>query len=72
MPLPPAGPWCTGPFGVAFDPHEGALGCETPGAVPEEGVARIGGVSSKDMASGDLAEESLAVGEDCAREVEMT
>ena len=56
---------------MAFDPLKGALGCETPDTVPDKGVARVGGVSSKDVALGNLADESLAVGEDRAREVEM-
>ena len=40
----PAGPWCTRPFGVAFDPLKGALGCETPDTVLDKVVARVGGL----------------------------
>ena len=56
---------------MAFDPLESAVWVETPDTVPEEGVARVGGVSSQDMALVNLANESLTVGEDRAREVEV-
>ena len=39
--------------------------------VPEEGVARVSGVPSEDVALGDFADEPLAVGEYCTLEVEV-
>ena len=59
------------PLGVAFDPLEGAVGCCIADTVPEEWVARVSGVSAKDVALGNLVDDALAVGEDRAREVEM-
>ena len=56
---------------MAFYPLECAVGGELAYTVPEEGVARISGVPSEDVALGDFANEPLAVGEYCTLEVEV-
>ena len=56
---------------MAVYPLEGAVGCDIADTVPEERVARVSGVSAKDVALCDFTNDTLAVGEDRAREVEM-
>ena len=56
---------------MAFYPLDGAVWSEIAYTVPEEWVARIGEVPSKDVALGEFANQPLAVGENGALEVEM-